>query len=86
MNLGTIIAALHDSEINGEVSWFFDGTWRVKLRRSHQRVCRRGGRRQRRGDGRMVARERGETLSAQPVRDHVSPVSERSLNGYRGCQ
>ena len=31
MNLGTIIAALHDSEINGEVSWFFDGTWRVKL-------------------------------------------------------
>ena len=31
MNLGTVIAALHDSEINGEVSWFFDGTWRVKL-------------------------------------------------------
>jgi hypothetical protein len=25
------IAALHDSEINGEVSWFFDGIWRVKL-------------------------------------------------------
>ncbi len=31
MNLGTIIAALHDSEINGEVSWFFDNTWAVKL-------------------------------------------------------
>ena len=30
-DLGTIIAALHDSEINGEVLWFFDGTWRVKL-------------------------------------------------------
>jgi hypothetical protein len=29
--LGTIIAALHDSEINGEVSWFYDGVWRVKL-------------------------------------------------------
>jgi hypothetical protein len=31
LDLGTIIAALHDSEINGEVSWFFDGVWRVKL-------------------------------------------------------
>jgi len=30
-DLGTIIAALHDSEVNGEVSWFFDGVWRVKL-------------------------------------------------------
>ena len=30
-DLGTIITALHDSEINGEVSWFFDGVWRVKL-------------------------------------------------------
>ena len=29
--MGTIIAALHDSEINGEVSWFFDGVWRVRL-------------------------------------------------------
>jgi hypothetical protein len=31
LDLGTIIAALHNSEINGEVSWFFDGVWRVKL-------------------------------------------------------
>ena len=32
MNLGTIIAALHDSEINGEVSrGFYYGAWRVKL-------------------------------------------------------
>ncbi len=31
MNLGTIIAALHDSEINGEISWFFDNSWTVKL-------------------------------------------------------
>lgn len=30
-NLGTIMAALHDSEINGEVSWFFDRVWSVKL-------------------------------------------------------
>jgi hypothetical protein len=30
-DLGAIIAALHDSQINGEVSWFFDGVWRVKL-------------------------------------------------------
>jgi hypothetical protein len=30
-DLGAIIAALHDSGINGEVSWFFDGVWRVKL-------------------------------------------------------
>ena len=31
MDLGTVISALHDSEINGEASWFFDGVWRVKL-------------------------------------------------------
>jgi hypothetical protein len=30
-DLGTIISALHDSEINGEVSWLYDGVWRVKL-------------------------------------------------------
>jgi len=30
-DLGTIMAALHDSEINGEVSWFYDGVWRVRL-------------------------------------------------------
>jgi hypothetical protein len=30
-DLGTIIAALHDSEINGEISWFFDGVRAVKL-------------------------------------------------------
>src|SRR6516164_5337824 len=30
-DLGTIITALHDSEINGEVSWFYDGVWRVRL-------------------------------------------------------
>jgi hypothetical protein len=33
LNIGTIIAALHDSEINGEVSvsWFFDRVWKMKL-------------------------------------------------------
>jgi hypothetical protein len=31
MDLGKVICALHDSEINGEVSWFYDGVWRVRL-------------------------------------------------------
>jgi hypothetical protein len=31
LDLGKIIAAIHDSEINGEISWFYDGVWRVKL-------------------------------------------------------
>ena len=30
-SLGTIIEALHDGEINGGVSWFFDDVWRVFL-------------------------------------------------------
>ena len=30
-DLGTIIAALHDSEINGAVAWLYDGTWHVQL-------------------------------------------------------
>lgn len=30
-SLGTIIEALHESEINGSVSWFFDDVWRVFL-------------------------------------------------------
>jgi hypothetical protein len=32
-DLGAIITALHDSEINGavSVSWFFDGVWKVTL-------------------------------------------------------
>jgi hypothetical protein len=30
-DLGTIIAALHDSEINGAVSWYYDGAWQVSL-------------------------------------------------------
>jgi hypothetical protein len=30
-SLGTIIEALHDSEINGSVSWFFDEVWGVVL-------------------------------------------------------
>jgi hypothetical protein len=29
--LETIVQALHDSKINGEISWFYDGVWRVKL-------------------------------------------------------
>jgi hypothetical protein len=29
--LGDIIEALHDNEINGSVSWIFDGTWRVAI-------------------------------------------------------
>ena len=30
-DLGTIIAALHHREINGAVSWLYDGVWRVTL-------------------------------------------------------
>jgi hypothetical protein len=30
-DLGKVMAALHDSEINGEVSWFFDRVWQVRL-------------------------------------------------------
>jgi hypothetical protein len=30
-SLGTIIEALHESEINGSVSWFFDDLWSVAL-------------------------------------------------------
>ena len=26
-----VIEALHDSEINGEIAWFWDNSWNVKL-------------------------------------------------------
>lgn len=29
--LGQLIGDLHGSEINGEISWFYDGVWRVRL-------------------------------------------------------
>ena len=29
--LAGFIEALHDSEINGEIGWFFDGVWCVKI-------------------------------------------------------
>jgi hypothetical protein len=38
--LGTIIAALHDSEINGEVSWFFDGVLAREAGRRNEWLCR----------------------------------------------
>jgi hypothetical protein len=31
ISLGTIIEALHDSEINGAVSWIYDDVWTVHL-------------------------------------------------------
>jgi hypothetical protein len=31
ISLGTIIEALHDSEINGAVSWIYDDVWGVQL-------------------------------------------------------
>ena len=37
-DLGTIIEALHDSEINGGISWFFDGVWRVTLGDPHNGI------------------------------------------------
>jgi len=27
----SFITDLHDSEINGEIGWFFDGVWRAKI-------------------------------------------------------
>jgi hypothetical protein len=30
-DIGQVIQDLHDSEINGEVRWFYDGGWRVRL-------------------------------------------------------
>ncbi|HEY3911729.1 MAG TPA: hypothetical protein VGM07_17855 [Stellaceae bacterium] len=39
LELGAIIAALHDSEINGEVSWFYDGVWRVRLGDSDKAIA-----------------------------------------------
>lgn len=29
--LGQPIGDLHGSEINGEISWFYDGVWRVRF-------------------------------------------------------
>jgi hypothetical protein len=29
--LADLIEGLHDSEINGEISWFYDGVWGAKL-------------------------------------------------------
>lgn len=29
--LASFIEDLHDSEINGEIGWFFDGVWRAKI-------------------------------------------------------
>jgi hypothetical protein len=34
-NLELLLSALHDGEINGAVSWFYDGVWRVTLGDSH---------------------------------------------------
>jgi hypothetical protein len=29
--LASLLDDLHDSEINGEIGWFFDGVWRAKI-------------------------------------------------------
>ena len=29
--LASLLEDLHDSEINGEIGWFFDGVWRAKI-------------------------------------------------------
>jgi hypothetical protein len=31
LDLETVIDELHASEINGSISWFYDGVWRVIL-------------------------------------------------------
>jgi hypothetical protein len=37
-SLGAIIEALHESEINGSVSWFFDNVWGVVLGNPHKGI------------------------------------------------
>ena len=37
-SLGEIIEALHGSEINGAVAWFFDDVWRVTLGDQHNGI------------------------------------------------
>lgn len=32
LDLETLISALHDSEINGVIGWFYDGVWSVKMK------------------------------------------------------
>jgi hypothetical protein len=29
--LATLLDDLHDSEINGEISWFYDGVWQARI-------------------------------------------------------
>ena len=38
-NLGSIIEALHDSEINGSLAWFFDGVWNISLGDDHSGIA-----------------------------------------------
>ena len=66
-SLGTIIDALHDSEINGEVSWFYDGVWTVKLGDEYNGGCCR----QRRRGGRMASVESDRTIPGQRVRQKL---------------
>jgi hypothetical protein len=37
-NLETLLSALHDSEIDGAVSWFYDGVGRVTLGDPHDGI------------------------------------------------
>jgi hypothetical protein len=43
-DLGALITALHDSEINGSlsVSWFYDSVWTAKLGDDHNGVAAKG--------------------------------------------
>jgi len=51
--LTSLIKALHDSEINGEISWFYDGVARQTWR-SVERLCGR--------ERRALFAERGRAL------------------------
>jgi hypothetical protein len=84
ISLGTIIEALHDSEINGAVSWIYDGVWTVQLGVRRQWDRRRSSCRQRAGSGRMATRERGPPVSPQRVRATLSALGKRSVTPYNG--
>ena len=36
--LASLFKALHDSEINGEIGWFYDGVWCAKIGDRHNGI------------------------------------------------
>jgi hypothetical protein len=62
-DLGTLISALHDSEINGAVSWVYDGIRTGRYSSALPSIGLPLRRYSAARGGRMVARERRQTVS-----------------------